>query len=108
MLHKRFYVLVNTLPSLPEHDFLLCDKEGEMYTSLADALTAGKSARAEFDNPWIQVFRIEEIDASDMVRGAGEYTLARPGTGEDLLGHDLTKLRARKSRRFCARFGAKN
>lgn len=69
MSQERLYVLVNTRSSDPKHDFLLCDREGEIYGCLADALTARNLVRAEFDNPWIQVFRLQEIDASDLEGG---------------------------------------
>lgn len=63
---ERLYVLVNTLASHADHDLILCDSEGEIFTNLAEALKARDMARAEADNPKIQVFRLEEIDATDL------------------------------------------
>ena len=58
--------MVNTRASHPIHDWLLCDREGEMYSSLGEALSARDCLRKECDNPHIEVFRIETIDASDL------------------------------------------
>jgi hypothetical protein len=107
MSQERLYVLVNTLSSHPERDFILCDKEGEIHKNLADALTARNIARAEFDNPWIQVFRLQDIDASDLGCETEKYTLPRLDAG-DLLSHRCSEQRPYETKRFWARFGAKN
>ena len=57
------YVLVNTFP--PE-DWLLCDYAGETYGSLREALIARDEMRAESDNPWIDVFRLEPVDLGNL------------------------------------------
>jgi hypothetical protein len=63
MSNGRRYVLVNTFNP---RKFILCDREGETYPSLARALVARESARAHSDNPWIEVFRLERVDESDL------------------------------------------
>jgi len=63
MAYERRYVLVNTFKP---NELTLCDLEGETYSTLAEALAAREIARAESDNPWIDVFRLEKIDESDL------------------------------------------
>lgn len=108
MPQGRLYVLVNTLSSHPKRDFLLCDKEGEIYASLADALAARNLARSEFNNPWIQVFRLQDIDASDLEPGKGKLGLASPGTGGDQPENRRSKDEPQEITRFRAQLGAKN
>jgi len=59
----RRYVLVNTFG--PE-EWLLCDYAGETYESLSEALVARDEMRAEADNPWIDVLRLEPVDVGDL------------------------------------------
>ena len=57
------FVLVNVFrPDSPS----LCDRGGEIYTTLAVALQARDTMRADADNPWIDVFRLEPIKLTDV------------------------------------------
>lgn len=60
---ERRYVLVNTFRP---GNWLVCDYEGETYKTLGEALAARDEMRTESDNPWIDVFRLEPVDLSNL------------------------------------------
>lgn len=57
------FVLVNRFQP---HKWLLCDREGETYSTLGRALLARDKVRVEADNPWIDVFKLVPVGAEDL------------------------------------------